>query len=539
MTVRDIVQAAAGVSTGNPNAWDISKAYLYQGNNPGDVSTLNTLGNLTSYFTGNSEYGPNGVYVSPDGSKFYLVGSSGDLVYESDLTYPWSLEDRSLVRTQSISAQMNSPTDIFFKPDGTRMYISDASFLYQYNLTTPWNISTSSFVTSVNITTYSNGCTSIFFRDDGLKVFILTTSTQGVVEYDLSTAWDITTLSYVQNFNTTGVVGGAQGLAFLGDGTKMYLIGTSGDGVYEYTLSTPWNIATSTYTTNFYSISYILLNPLGLHIKSDGSLFFISSSTNSSGFQTSQVLEIATGGYNITQDTLPYAVYFKPDGTTMYVAGRTNRNILQYSLSTPWDIYTASYVQAYNTASDGTLSTLYFKPDGLSFYVVNNDTDMVRQYNLSTAWDVSTASYFQEVSISTWESSPWGIYFKDDGTIMYLVGVTGDDVNQFALSTPWDISTISYTTTKLLDPSSNANPYAISFKSDGTKMYINRATPASLLQEYDLSTPWQISSATLLQQRALIESRSAQGLYFRPDGEGFFTVGSAADRIQSYLISRE
>ena len=41
----------------------------------------------------------------------------------------------------------------------------------------------------------------------------------------------------------------------------------------------------------------------------------------------------------------------------------------------------------------------------------------------------------------TGEDNPMGMTFKPDGTIMYLTGYTTDDVFQIPLSTAWDIST--------------------------------------------------------------------------------------------------
>jgi len=35
------------------------------------------------------------------------------------------------------------------------------------------------------------------------------------------------------------------GLAFSPDGTKMYIVGQTNDTVYQYTLSTPWNVSTA------------------------------------------------------------------------------------------------------------------------------------------------------------------------------------------------------------------------------------------------------------------------------------------------------
>jgi hypothetical protein len=44
-----------------------------------------------------------------------------------------------------------------------------------------------------------------------------------------------------------------------------------------------------------------------------------------------------------SQDTSPYGLAFSSDGTKMYVTGNTNDTVYQYSLSTAWDVSTASF----------------------------------------------------------------------------------------------------------------------------------------------------------------------------------------------------
>ena len=44
-----------------------------------------------------------------------------------------------------------------------------------------------------------------------------------------------------------------------------------------------------------------------------------------------------------SQDTAPKNVAFKSDGTKMYLQGQSTDDVFQYSLSTAWDISTASY----------------------------------------------------------------------------------------------------------------------------------------------------------------------------------------------------
>ena len=68
----------------------------------------------------------------------------------------------------------------------------------------------------------------------------------------------------------------------------------------------------------------------------------------------------------------------------------------------------------------------------------------VYEYTLSTNFDVSTASYSQSFSAAAQENELRGIAFNNDGTKMFLVGEAGDDVNEYTLSTAFDVSTATY-----------------------------------------------------------------------------------------------
>jgi DNA-binding beta-propeller fold protein YncE len=173
-----------------------------------------------------------------------------------------------------------------------------------------------------------------------------------------------------------------------------------GDDVNEYDLSTAWDISTASYLQNF-SVA--------------------------------------------AQEISPTGIFFKPDGTKMYVIGSTGDDVNEYDLSTAWDVSTASYLQNFSVAAQETTPTgIFFKPDGTKMYVIGNSGDDVNEYDLSTAWDVTTASYLQNFSVAAQENNPTGIFFKPDGTKMYVIGTAGDDVNEYDLSTAWDITTASY-----------------------------------------------------------------------------------------------
>ena len=48
------------------------------------------------------------------------------------------------------------------------------------------------------------------------------------------------------------------------------------------------------------------------------------------------------------------------------------------------------------------------------------------------------------ISIGGQETAPSGMAFNTDGTKMYVIGTTGDDVNEYSLSTAFDVSSATY-----------------------------------------------------------------------------------------------
>ena len=77
-------------------------------------------------------------------------------------------------------------------------------------------------------------------------------------------------------------------------------------------------------------------------------------------------------------------------------------------------------------------------------YIIGNNTDAVSQYSLSTAWDISTASYDSiSFSVSNEDSFPLSLKFKPDGTKMYIIGYTGSTIFQYTTGST-ATATLSY-----------------------------------------------------------------------------------------------
>jgi hypothetical protein len=460
----------------------------------------------------------------------------------------------------SVTSQETSPTGLFFKSDGLKVYIVGLDFatVFQYSLSTAWDTSTASYDSvSFSVSSQDTIPTGLSFKSDGTKMYVVGNLGVDINEYNLSTAWDISTASYSQNFSVSSQETAPYDVTFKTDGTKMYICGLAGDEINEYNLSTAWDISTAS-ASQVFSVSAQEGNPRSLFFKSDGTKLFLSGTDNDSVYlyNLSTAWDISTASYDTSfsvtsQDTLPTGIYIKPDGTKMYVTGYASDAIYQYStvlntaslnlstgsvfdltptsdvqvtLSNPADsgtvsqatlLLTGGAVNTYDVAgatydsksfdfSDYEPTLLYggfFKPDGTKFFIIGTGTDKVQAFNLSTAWDISTVSAAsEEFSPTQAGTEPISLSFKSDGTKMYVSSYGGLTVYQYSLSTAWDVSTATYDSKSFSYSSQTNAAYHFELSLDGTKLYVNTFGSSSpgpgFIFQYTLSTAWDISTAS-------------------------------------------
>ena len=510
----DLAYAVVDISV-HTNAWNVSTATYIRG-----------IGVVTQ------EANPTGVFFKPDGLKMYIIGTSGDDVNEYDLSTAWDVSSAVFLQNFSVAPQETNPADLFFKPDGLKMYIlgSAGDDVNEYNLSTAWDVSTAAFLQNFSVAPQETVPTGMFFKPDGLKMYIIGTIGDDVNEYDLSTAWDVSTAVFLQDFSVTAQETVPTGMFFKPDGLKMYITGNTGDDVNEYDLGTAWDVSSAVFLQNF-SVAAQESIPQGLFFRPDGIRMYIIGNTGDAVNEYS----IGTQGFSVAaQETVPTGMFFKPDGLKMYIAGSIGDDVNEYDLSTAWDVNSAVFLQNFSVGTqEGNPQGLFFRPDGLKMYITGNTGDEVNEYDLSTAWDVSTASFVQLFSVAAQEANPTGVFFKPDGLKMYIIGTSGDDVNEYDLSTAWDVSTAVF----LQDFSVTAQetvPTGMFFKPDGLKMYITGNTGDDV-NEYDLGTAWDVSSAVFLQNFSVAaQDLVPQSLFFRPDGLKMYVVGSGGDAVYAY-----
>jgi len=114
---------------------------------------------------------------------------------------------------------------------------------------------------------------------------------------------------------------------------------------------------------------------------------------------------------------------------------------------TYYDISTAEFNKiALDVRSQETYPrSMMFNDDGSKLYVMGNIGKDINEYDLSTNYDISTAEFNKIVlDVRSKEAGPTSMMFNDDGSKLYVMGDSGDDINEYTLSTNYDISTATF-----------------------------------------------------------------------------------------------
>ena len=237
------------------------------------------------------------------------------------------------------------------------------------------------------------------------------------------------------------------------------------------------------------------------------------------------------------QETGPQGLFIGSNGTKMYVCGSTGDDVNEYTLGTAWDVSTATFTAVSTGVTQDTApNDVFFKDDGLTMFMLGGTNDTVYQYTLSVAWDITTATYASKsFSVTTQEATPTGMWFKPDGTTMYITGTTNDTVYQYTLSTPWDISTASYASISFSVASQETAPSQVNLSADGTKMWL-LGTNTDRINEYTLGTAWDISTATFVNNIYVgFQETTPNGLFIDSTAANrVYVVGSGTDAVYQY-----
>lgn len=571
----------------------------------------------TSYAYDENFTSVEGIHVSPDGLNFFLLDKSDGILYKFTLSLPWDLNSTIAADgSYDVSNEQPTPTGVTFSSDGKNMYIVGIGVgtINQYTLTTKWTISSGVTLTNTESVTqdtsndgilvgeqqvdqvdYSDGenlklnalsgvgtggtiigtfdddeLLHITFQNDGTgyvagdflqiegltsasfhnftllaanleynewqdivldptgtKLYLLGSVTDKVYQYSLSVANDLSTISYDSiSLDVTAV---SRGLEISPDGHKLYTIGaTSPEQKY---LSTPWNVSTSGDSVTITDIS----DGNAFRVSPDGSVIFILN--NLDKLIEQHDLGIKTDGNVIAKEvetsslTITEAVTFEDNSTQTQGSNPENFNrfpstsILSDELDpTTVDIHVENVGQ------------MQWKPDGTKLFVIDRVNSVLYQFSITATtgipFDMST---FDSATVQTFEPGEVaagklsGFFISTDGLKLYLIDDdTTESIIEYTLSSEWDIETDPTATGKTLEFSVLDRPQSVIFHPLGTKFFITDLLAATVTQ-FDMTINWDISTAPVGGTKSVsVASKETVplALAFSPDGNSFFTGGN-------------
>jgi uncharacterized protein YhjY with autotransporter beta-barrel domain len=271
--------------------------------------------------------------------------------------------------------------------------------------------------------------------------------------------------TFIANFDISNE-GLSTGITFKPDGTKMYITGSAADKISQYNLTRAFDITSATLEKSV-TINSVEAAPQGVKFNSDGTVIFILGTGNdgidrwslSTPYDIGSIIAANTTFTSIGGD--PRGFDFNNDGTKMFILDQADKQIEEYNLSTPYNPATKTLNNTLSntfTSSVNSHQGLAFNNDGSKMFVVkgensgNNADNKIEEYALSSAFNISTATLtgtFTPTSSSAADIS--GLAFNSSGTKMYHLDFDGDKVYEYSLTCPFKVTSSSTCDTPLKD----------------------------------------------------------------------------------------
>lgn len=532
---------------------------------------------------------PFGMVFSNDGMTLLAMGGGSttslrDIVQYSlnnpfDVTAGLTQEGSPINLESEIS---DFGTGLAFSSDGMKLFILANQNVYQYSLATPFSITGGMTLQDepFNVSSQETSPEDIAFSTDGSRMFILGSrpvSSVGdeVNAYDLTVPFDITSGVSFDNqpFSLTADEEDPTGFSFSADGTRMFVVGDSGDDVTQYNLAIPFDLTTQVtiqvmpfdYTNEFTAqtqtedVTFSATGDKMFILTLDEEVFqydlaiggFTESVNNDGSVQGSVIINILGDKFNnggsVLTPVTDYAINNLPAGLTP-------------TLSVAADGFSATLTltgNATNNQEVDDISSLEFSFENIAFEgndasEVTNATDANSNFsvdfrdnnpriNYGLSFDLTNAlADGSPFSLTGQVANPTGMAFSDNGTKMLILDAATSEVKQFSLTNPFDITSgVVIEGTPLNVVGQGGGITGLTFNADGTRIYVV-GVALDRVSQYSLTIPYQITSGVSFEGSTNSlqgEDESPQSVVFSSDGMKMFIAGAENGVINQYSLT--
>ncbi len=249
------------------------------------------------------------------------------------------------------------------------------------------------------------------------------------------------------------------------------------------------------------------------------------------------------------QENQPRGITFNNDGSKMYIVGWVGDDVNEYNLSANFDVSSPTFVQSYSFMTPTQASNLENQPtsvkfnnDGTKMFITGRGSNDLNEFILSTAYDVSTAEHETQLPFDSTDEDINAFDFNNDGTMLFITGTENELMHQFKVNVAFDLSEgVELVRTKDLPALNDENnpsagedePFNIEFNLDGTRMFVI-GTKGNDVNQYSLSIAFNISTATL--DGGLNIGNNPTGIAFSNSGLRMFITGDSSKSVREYHL---
>ena len=488
-------------------AWWISsdRVFQYSMSTAWDLSTASYDSKLYNSWDGTNEW----LWFKEDWLKMYTMGNSLDTVRQHNLSTAWDISTASYASI-TISITWTNKNWLYFKPDWTSFYYIADWVWRKYTMSTEWNPSTWVLqAETLTLTTQDSQPKQCIYWNDWKNIYMVWDSWNELNQYH---SWEIVNEWYnktdASDSSKINFIWFASSSASLGwtlkvntawvDSNQSGLVVWSDYYLFEeevwYNITSPTQVSTKDIGT---------LTSYGMTFNSDGDILYMSDYSWDRVYQypLSTAWDISTASsssWNLSiWDNFPFDISISTDWTELYIMSDSADTVRQYTLSTPFDVTSWSFTRAFSPW-DSRPYGITFKNDWTKMYLgLWETTDAIVEYDLSTAWDISTTSVVWSYDISWLTNYGWNLELSNDWSKIYLNTIIFDSTDtlyEFTMSTNYDIETCSQTWAF----SHNADSTWFAIWDNWKKLYINQDS-SQVITEYNIFSTQAIPGAIWLQ----------------------------------------
>jgi hypothetical protein len=483
---------------------------------------------------------PFGIQISPDGTKVYVGNLQTGVLTQWSMSTPFKPSTMTLEKSFSVTGTANTLRNFKISPDGTKIFvvIATGTLLKQYDFGTAWDIATlTDSGKSYNWSTEDTSVMCVEFNDVGSKMYLGGQGNDKIYQYSLSSNFDLGGVSYDSiSLDVSGDELSITSMRFINNGKNLMFMGNTTKYINNYKFSTPYLFSSASFSsevnTQAATMTPTETNPLGLEVI-DGAIFYVGITVDTifkfdinKQFEGNSYVTLKYGS-NKTEETTKHTV---ADEVTKAISGITKlETIVSNELTGGEYCIEIDGFEKLSIYANETITDTVFSNYPVSEFKTkarNSTFDILNAVYDGKSLDVISVIAGTTSIIHCIRLSPDGLKLFVKG---YSQSVNRTRIYQFSLPSAFaDIDTATYDSIYYDYGIATNRAGEFEFSPDGTKLYtIGMGATTDTIHELSLTTAFDLTSVSLL-NTFTVRFNGIQSLHFNNDGTEIDVITSNA-----------